>query len=122
MTLVRRVIVRVFMLMLVIAMTMAVSRILAAAQQPGARDIHHQAGYGNRYRLGEVNRNRRQKSRDSLISDEYGNHRKHDGAGESGQIAELSGAEDEARVMRMPASVGVGQRRDQHRARVSRHV
>jgi hypothetical protein len=69
-----------------------------------------------------VDRNRRHESQNRLIADESGDHREHDGAGEAGQIAELSGSEYETRVMCMPPRVGIGQRRDQHRACMRRHV
>ncbi len=76
-----------------VPMTMPV---MIAAQQPGAHDIDAEPDHRDRDGFGEMDRNRRQESRDRLIADQHGNHRKHDGAAEARQIAELAGSEDEA--------------------------
>src|SRR5713101_9795369 len=101
-------------LIVVVVVTMVMIMMFAAAQQPRADNVHHQADHGNWDCLRKADRNRRQKPYDRLIADEGGDHREHDGAAEAGQVAELSGSEYEARILGMPAGVGIGERRDKH--------
>ena len=95
---------------------------LAAAQQPGAGDIHREAEAGDRDRLGEVDRHRREQAGDGLVADQQRDHRQDDRAGEAGEIAELAGAEGEARIVRRAARIGIGERREQQRAGMRAHV
>lgn len=69
-----------------------------------------------------MDRHRRQQAGDGLVTNQQRDHREHDRARKAGQIAELAGAEHEARIARVPARVRVRERGDQHRARVRRHV
>ena len=48
---------------------------------------------------------------DGLVPDEERDHRQDDGAAESGEVAELPGAEGKARVLRVVAGIAVSQRR-----------
>ena len=59
---------------------------------------------------------------DRLPADQQRDHRQHDGAGESGEVAQLAGAEGEARIGGVPPGVAVGQRREQQRAGMRAHV
>ena len=95
---------------------------IAAAQQPGAGDVHGKAQAGDRDRLGEVDRHRREQAADRLIADQQRDHRQDDRAGEAGEVAELAGAEGEARIVGVPARVAVGQRRQQQGAGMGAHV
>jgi hypothetical protein len=57
-----------------------------------------------------------------LVADQYGDHREHDGTGEAGEIAELAGAEAKTLVVGMPTRVAIGQRGQEQRTRMRRHV
>ncbi len=94
----------------------------AAAEQERAHDIDDQSKRGDRDRLVEADRHRRNEARDRLVTDQERNHQKHDGAGEAGEVAELAGAEGEARVVGVAPRIAVGQRREQERAGMGRHV
>src|SRR5713101_330287 len=107
-------------LIVVVVVTMVMIMMFAAAQQPRADYVHHQADHGNWDCLRKADRNRRQKSYDRLIADEGGDHCEHDGAAKAGQLAELSGSKYETRVVGMPTRVGIGECRDQHGACVGR--
>src|ERR1700737_1962190 len=48
------------MVVLGVSMTVAMTMMFAAAQQPRAGNVHQQADHGNRNRLRKVNRNRRE--------------------------------------------------------------
>ena len=105
------------------AMAMAMMvRMPAAAQQQHAGDIDQQSQHGDRDRLVEADRNRRDEARDGLVTDEQRDHGEHDRAGESREIAELAGSEREPRVVRVPAGVAIGQRGEQERAGMGGHV
>ena len=56
------------------------------------------------------------KPADRFITDQQGDHRQDDGAGEAGEVAELAGAEGEARSSRASPREGIGERRKQQRA------
>ena len=103
-------------------MAVAVAGMLAAAQQPCARDIDGEAEDGDRNRLGEMDRHGREQAAHRLVADQKRDHRQYDGAGEPGEVAELAGAEGEARVVRVAAGESVGERRQQQRAGVRAHV
>ena len=63
-----------------------------------------------------------EQARHRLVADQQCDHRKDDGAGEAGEIAELAGAEGEARIVDMTTRIGVGQCRKQQRAGMRAHV
>src|SRR5580658_1755626 len=89
--------------------TMTVTRVLATpAEQEHAHDIDDQSQNRNRNGLVEVDRNGPDQSRNGLVADEDRDHRQHDSAGESRQIAKLAGAETEAVVLRMAARITIG--------------
>ena len=95
----------------------------AAAQQPRARDVDGEAENSDRDRLGEVrSASARTVAPIDFVADQQRDHRQHDGAGEAREIAELAGAEGEARIVGVAARVGVGERRQQQRAGVGAHV
>ena len=74
------------------AVTMTMTR-RSATQEPGAGDIDRETDEGDGNRLGKVDRHRREQPAHRLIADQERDHRQNDGAGEAGEIAELSGAE-----------------------------
>ncbi len=115
------------MLMLIgvaVAMPVAVAMIVmtAAAQQPGAGNVDGKAKAGDGDSLGEMDGHGRIEARDGFIADQHGDHGQDDGAGEAGEIAELAGAEGEARVGGMPARIGVGKCGKQQRAGMRAHM
>jgi hypothetical protein len=101
---------------------MAVVMVLAATQQPGARDVDHQPHDRDRDGLVEADGDGMKQPCDRLIPDQECNHRQNDGAAEPGEVAELAGAEGKARVLGVVPGIAVGQRRQQQRARMRRHV
>src|SRR6266516_931475 len=126
--------VRMFMVVLMIGfsivlMTVPVSMpvsvcmsIGAAAEQEHAGDIDDQAEPGDGDRLVEADRNGPDKPRKRLVTDEERDHGKYDGAGETGEIAELAGAEAEAVVGGVAARVAIGQRGEEQGARMRGHM
>ena len=90
--------------------TMAMVVVMAAAEEPGAGYVHRQAEACDRDRLPERDGDRREEAAHCLVSNEDGDHRQHDGAGEAGEIAELARSESEPRIASMLAGVGVRQR------------
>jgi hypothetical protein len=102
-----------------VAMMVMVS---TAAQQQHAGDIDQQPEHGDRDRLVEADRNRRDETRDRFVPDEQRDHGEHDRAGIAGEVAELAGAEGETRVVRVPAGVAIGERGEQERAGMGGHV
>ena len=96
--------------------------VIAAAQQPGAHDIHGKPEAGNRNSLAEMNGHRRKYPADRLVADQERNHRQDDRAGEAGEITQLSGSESEAGVVGVAARIGIGQRGEQQGAGVCAHV
>ena len=95
---------------------------IAAAEEPRARDVHSQAETGNRDCLGEVDRDRREDTADGFVADQERDHREDDRAGEARKVAELAGAEREARIIGVLAGIGISERREQERARMRAHV
>ena len=91
---------------------------VAATQEPCARDVHGQAKTGDRDRLAEVDRDRREDAAHGFIADQQCDHREDDRAGEAGEVAELARAEAEIGIVGMFSGVGIGERREQERARV----
>ena len=69
-----------------------------------------------------MDRHRREETHGRLVADDQGDHRKDNGARKSGEIAELSGAEDKAEIVGMPSRIRIGQGRDQERQRVGCHM
>jgi hypothetical protein len=103
-------------------MIMAVTVMMAAGQQPHAGDIDDEAKDRDRDRLVEADGNRREQARNRFVADQQGNHRQNDGAAVAGQIAELAGAEGEIAIIGVFAGIGIGQRGQQQRAGMGRHV
>src|SRR6185437_15469237 len=104
-------------MVMIMGVSMAVTvMMMAAGQQPRARDIDRQTKHGNRDRLVEADGNRVEQARYGLVGDQQRNHRENDGAGICRQIAELAGAEREIAVIGIFAGVGISQRRQQQRA------
>ena len=95
---------------------------MPAGQKPGADDIHHQTKHGDRDRFLEADRYRMEQARYRFIADQQGNHRQHDGAAVSGEVAEFAGAEAEGTVVGIFAGIGIGQRGEQQRAGMRGHV
>src|SRR5580704_15256407 len=95
---------------------------VAAAQQPCARDIHSQTQAGNRDGLGKVDRYRVQDARDRLITNQKSDHRQNDGAGESRQITELACPEREAWIVGVFTGAGVGEGSEQQGSRMRAHM
>ena len=77
---------------------------------------------GDRDRLAKMDRHGRDEAVHRLVADQERDHRQDDRAGETGQIAQLAGAEGEAGIVRMPAGEAVGQRGQQQRAGMGAHV
>src|ERR1700689_2899585 len=96
------------------AASMTVAMMLAAAQDPGASDVHQQAEACDRNGLGKMNCYRCQKSQHRLIPDQQCDHRQDDGAGKSGELAELAGAKYKALICRVPARIRIDQGSNQH--------
>ena len=94
----------------------------AAAQEPCARDVHGQAKAGDRDRLAEVDRDRREDAAHGFIADQQCDHREDDRAGEAGEVAELARPEGEIGIVGVLAGVGVGERGEQERAGVRAHM
>ena len=115
---------RVFVVGMIVMMRviMAVTVIVPAGQQPRARDIDREPKDGDRDRLVEADRNGVEQALDRLVADQKRDHRQHDGAGKSGEVAEFSGAECEAAIVRIFAGIGIRQRGQQQRAGMRRHV
>ena len=102
--------------------TLTVAVMMAAGQQPGAGDIDHETKDRNRDGLVEADGNRVEQARYGFIADQERNHRQNDGAGIPGEIAELAGAERETAIAGIFAGIGIGERGEQQRAGMRRHV
>lgn len=63
-----------------------------------------------------------QETRYRFVTNQQGNHHEDDGAGEAGEVAELTSAETKAVIMRIFSGIGVGKRRQQQGAGVRRHM
>ena len=105
-----------------VIMRVTVAVMMAAGQQPGARDIDQEAEDRNRDRFVEADGNGIEQARNGFVADQQGDHRQDDGAAVSREIAELAGAEREIAIVRIFAGVGVSQRRQQQRTGMGRHV
>ncbi|MCY1237621.1 hypothetical protein D9M72_503260 [compost metagenome] len=91
-------------------------------QQPGAHEVDDEAGDGDENRLAKIDRHRSVEAAQAFPADQQSDERQHDGAGKTGQVAKLSGAEGETAIVRMLARIEIGKRGDQHRGRMGRHV
>lgn len=111
----------VVMIVMVMRMAMVVMRMIVP-QQPGADEIDGEPSNGDGDRLLEADRDRIGETHDTLPADEKRNQRQHDGARKTREVAEFSRAEGEARIARMAAGIGIGQRRDQHGTGMGGHV
>ena len=69
-----------------------------------------------------MDRHRRKKTHGRLIADHQGDDRKDDGARKTGEIAELSRAEHEAGIIRVPPRIGISHGRDQERQGMGCHM
>jgi len=96
--------------------------VAAAAEQPGAHGVDDEPENGDRDRLGERDRPRRDQPADRLEGDQRRDHRQHDRTGEAGEVAELARPEGEARVVGVAARQRVGERGEQQRAGVGAHM
>jgi len=103
-------------------MSMPVMMLVVIAQQDGAEEINAKPEYRDRNGLVERNRHRIDQAIDAFVADQERDHGQHDGAGEGRQVAELAGPEGQAPVCRIAPRVGVGQRRDEKRAGMRRHM
>ena len=114
----------VFSVVAVLAVPMSVDAavVMAAAQQPNAGDVHHQAQAGNRDRLAEADRHGGKQPRHSLEADQQRDRGQHDGAGEAGKVAQFAGAEAEPAVMGVFAGEAIGERRQQQGAGMGAHM
>src|SRR6516162_6269420 len=111
------------MMMLVVMVGMFVTMpMIAAAEQEHGDDVHDQTQNGDRNSLVETDRHRSDEARESFIADKKRDHGEHDGAGETGQIAKLAGAEAETLVIYVAARIAVGERSKEQRAYMRRHV
>ena len=98
--------VRLIMIVPLVRMTVSVAVMMpAAAQQPGARDVYSQAETGNRDRLGKVDGDGRKNTADGFVGDQQCDHRQNNGAGETGEVAEIAGTKREVRIIGTLAGV-----------------
>ncbi len=91
-------------------------------QQPGADEVDGEAERGQGDRLVEGDRHRMEQPVDALVTDQQCDHRQHDRAGKGGEIAELAGAERETIVAGVAPGIGIGERGDDQRPGMGRHV
>jgi hypothetical protein len=91
-------------------------------QEHRAGNIHGKPETCNRYRLGKVDRNRREDAADGFVANQHRDHRKDNGTGETREIAELASPERKSRILGVPASVAIGKRREQQSAGMGAHV
>jgi len=96
--------------------------VMLVAQQPGARHIDGKTEDRHRDRLVEGDRHRVQQTADAFPADQQRDQRQDDRRGEGGEVAELAGAEDEARVLGVAARIAVGDSREQQRPGMGGHV
>ncbi len=106
----------------VVVMVVRVVVMMIVLQQPGTQEVHSQSDAGDRDRLIERDAHRMQQPRHALVADEKGNHRQHDRACVTRQIAELAGAEGEPLVTCVAPGESICQRRDEERSGMRRHV
>ena len=108
------VIVLIFVIMpvtMTMTMTVTVVVMTTAAQQPRAHNVDRQPEAGDRDGFGEVYRDWLEQAGDRFITYQDGNHRQHDGARKTRQVAEFACAETEPRIARVPSGIAVGKRR-----------
>ena len=112
------IIIVIVMMIVMMIMAVPVMMVMIVAQQERAHQVDHQPEKGDRNGFLKGNRNRAENARDRLIADQDRDHRQHDGTGEGGKVAELAGAEREARIAGVFAGIGISEGGDQHGARV----
>ena len=100
----------------------AVPVMMVAAQQPRARNVHQKPEHRDRNSFREPDRYRLEQPHDALVGDQQSDHGQDDGAAEPRKIADLPGPERETGILRVLAGIGIGDGREQQRARVGRHV
>jgi hypothetical protein len=83
--------------------------IVILAQKPGADEVDAQPERRKRDRLPERDGHRPEQACKAFVADEEGDHRKNDGAGKGGKVAEFTDTEGEAVIARMAACIGVGE-------------
>jgi hypothetical protein len=102
--------VRFLVSVLIVPAMAATVMMTAAAQEPGAGDIHGESDTGNRNRFSEMNLHGGENASDGFVANQERNHGEHDGTGEAGEIAKLARAKGEVGIFRMSARVRIGQR------------
>ena len=103
-------------------MVVVVIMIMAGAQHPGAEQIDQKPHRGDGGRLGIVDGHGLEQPRRRFVADHQGDQGQHDGAGKAREIAQLAGAEGEARVAGVAAREAVGEGGDGERPGMGRHV
>lgn len=83
---------------------------MLVAQQPGAYEIDRQAQRRDRDRFAVSDRDGVQQAIKALIGDQQGDHAEHDRACVARQVSQLAGAEGEAPIGRVAASVPIRHR------------
>ena len=112
----------VVVMVIVVMAVIGIAGMMVFAQQPGARKIDGEAECRNRNSLLEMNHDRIRQAQDRLVPDPKRDHAKHDGAGECRQIAEFSGPERKARVLRMAPGEQVGKAGNRQGRNVGAHM
>lgn len=108
--------------MAVIMVVVVVMVRMIVPEKPGTDEIDDQTDDGDQNGFVKVDVDRRAEAPEAFPADQKRDQRQNDGAGKPRQIAELAGAEGKARIMRVPARIEIGQRRDQHRRRMGGHM
>ena len=101
---------------------MIVIMAMTVTQQQRTDDIHHQADDGNQRRCTELHLGGFQQAHHRLDRNAQGYQRQDQRRGEAAQVADLAGAETEARAARMALGIGVGRRSNAQGAGVGGHV
>jgi hypothetical protein len=111
------------MMLVTVAMTVImIMTVMATAEEPHTCKVHQQTDDGNGDRLAEMDGYGAKEPRHRLVADQQRNHRQRDSACETCQVAQLACAEHEAGIPGVLARVRISECRDQHCARVRRHV
>ena len=106
----------------VMIVSMFVMVAVLVAEQPGADEIDHKPDHGDGYRFCVGDGDRPRQSHQTLIGDHECDDAENDRARESGEVAELSRAEGEARVMGVSPRILISECGDGERRGVRRHV
>ena len=105
-----------------VVMVVTMRRMMLASQQPGREEVHREADDGDCDGLGEVDGDRGAEAQEAFPADQQCDQCQDNRTREAGEVPQLSRAEGEARIPRMPAGVEIGQGRDQHGGRMGGHV